>query len=158
VLCNSSMRRINASRLITCPVSSLLLATICLCLIILPAQCTRSWFSEYLVVVPQLTGLNDLLVRRATDAAALTDHVTYLTLRCCSIFVLTSLAQIYDIIARSPITLYESLKFRGICDETLRDLAKITVDFTKDDYSYLEPLLTVSPLTTCICHGAKKNP
>lgn len=104
------------------------------------------WLSECRSVLPQLTGLNDLLVKRATEAAALTDRETYLTLRCCSIFVLTSLAQLYDIIARSPIIpLHESTKFRGICDDTLKDIAKITVDFTRDDYSFLEPALSVSP-------------
>jgi hypothetical protein len=39
------------------------------------------------------------------------------------------------------------LLFRGICDDTLKDIAKITMDFTKDDYSFLEPALSVSPLT-----------
>ena len=106
------------------------------------------WLSECRSLVPQLTGLNDLLVKRAADAAALPDRETFLTLRCCSIFVLTPLAQLYDIIARSPIIPpHESTRFRGICNDTLKDIARISVDFTKDDYSFLEPALSVSPLT-----------
>ena len=78
--------------------------------------------------------------------------------RCCSIITLTSLAQLYDIIARSPITpTNESVRFRGICDDTLKDIAKITMDFSKDDYSYLEPILSVSPPTTCTCHGTEQS-
>ena len=96
-------------------------------------------------MVPQLTDLNNLLVKRATDATALPDREIYLTFRACSIFVLASLAQVYDTIARSPITPNESMRFTGIRDETLKDLARITVDFTKDDYSFLDPTLSVSP-------------
>ena len=99
-------------------------------------------------MVPQLTDLNDLLVKRATDATVLPDREIYLTFRACSIFVLASLAQVYDTIARSPITPpNESIRFTGIRDETLKDLARITVDFTKDDYSFLDPTLSVSPPT-----------
>ena len=112
-----------------------------------------AWLKECRGVVPQLTGLNDLLMKRATNAAALPDRETYLMFRCCSIIVLTSLAQLYDIIARSPITPTDgSVRFRGICDDTLKDIAKITMDFTKDDYSYLEPILSVSPLAACTHH------
>ncbi|KAF9652041.1 hypothetical protein BDM02DRAFT_3184028 [Thelephora ganbajun] len=111
----------------------------------LPSRSMYAWLSECRGVVPQLTDLNDLLVKRAAGAAALPDRETYLTFRCCSIFVLASLAQLYDIIARSPITPpNESFRFRVICDDTLKDIAKITVDFTKDDYSFLEPTLSVS--------------
>ena len=125
-------------------------------LILLPAHSMSVWLSECRRVVPQLTGLNDLLVRRATDAAALPDRETYLTLRCCSIFVLTSLAQLYDIIARSSvIPPQESARFRGICDDTLRDIGKITVDFAKDHYSFLEPALGVSS-PTWDRHGTDK--
>lgn len=119
-----------------------------MCFILLPARSMSLWLSECRSVVPRLTGLNDLLVERAAEATALPDRKTYLTLRCCSIFVLTSLAQLYDVIARSSIIPpHESTRFRGICDETLKDVAKITVDFTKDDYSFLEPALSVSPPT-----------
>jgi hypothetical protein len=108
------------------------------------------WLSECRAIVPQLTDLNDLLVKRATDAAALPGRETYLTFRCCSIFVLASLAQLYDAIARSPITpANESMRFRGICNDTLKDIAKITLEFTKDDYSFLDPGVSVSPPTTC---------
>ena len=107
--------------------------------------------------MPQLTGLNDLLMKRATDAAALPGRETFLMFRCCSIITLTSLAQLYDIIARSPITpTNESVRFRGICDDTLKDIARITMDFSKDDYSYLEPILSVSPPTTCTRHGTER--
>jgi len=127
-----------------CPVSSSPPVIPGPCLITLTARSMYAWLSECRVFVPQLTDLNDLLVKRAADAAALPDHETYLMSRCCSIFVLASLAQLYDIIARSPITPPdESVRFRGICDHTLKDIAKITVDFTKDDYSFLEPGLSV---------------
>lgn len=117
-------------------------------LILLPACSMSVWLSGCRNFVPRLTGLNDLLVERAAGAAVLPDHEMYLTLRCCSIFVLTSLAQLYDIIARSfIIPPHESTRFRSICDDTLKDIAKITVDFTKDDYSFLEPALSVSPPT-----------
>ena len=120
----------------------------CICLILLPAYSMSVWLSECRSLVPQLTGLNDLLVKRAADAAAFPDRETYLTLRCCSVFVLTSLAQLYNIIASFPIIPpHESTRFRGICDDTLKDIAKITVNFTKDDYSFLEPALSVSPPT-----------
>ena len=108
-----------------------------------------AWLTECRDVLPQLTDLNDLLVKRATEVAALGDHETYLTFRCCSIFVLASLAQLYDVIARSPATpLSISIEFRGRCDDTLKDIARITVDFTKEDYSFLEPGLSVSPRTS----------
>lgn len=126
--------------------SSLSSGTINTCFILLPARSMSVWLSECRNVVPQLTGLNDLLVERAADAATIPDRETYLTLRCSSIFVLSSLAQLYDIIARSSIIPpHESTRFRGICDDALRDIARITVDFTKDDYSFLEPALSVSP-------------
>jgi len=106
--------------------------------------------------VPQLICLNDLLMMRAAEAAALPDREAYVMFRCCSIFVLAPLAQLYDVIARSPvIPTNESVRFRGICDETLKDIAKITVNFTKDDYSYLEPILGVSPTTILTRRGAK---
>lgn len=99
--------------------------------------------------MPRLASLNDLLVKRAADSAALPDRETYLMLRCCSIFVLASLAQLYDRVARSSfLPSHQSLKFRGMCDDALKDIAKITVDFTKDDYSFLEPALSVSTPTT----------
>ena len=113
------------------------------------------WLSECRGVVLQHTGLNDLLVKRAADVAAPPDHETYLAFRCCSIVVLTSLAKLYDMIARSPITPSDSVVFRGIRDDTLKDIAKITVDFTKEDYSYLEPTLSVSAPPTCICYGTQ---
>ena len=122
-----------------------------------PAHSVVGWLKDCRGVVPQLTGLNDLLMKRATDADPLPDRETYLMFRCCSIIVLTSLAQLYDIIARSPITpTNESVRFRGICDDTLKDIAKITMDFSKDDYSYLEPILSVSPPTTCTPHDAEQ--
>ena len=106
---------------------------------------TIEWLKGCADPLPQLTGLNDLLVKKAADAATLPSHETYLTLRCCSIFVLTSLAQLYDIIMRTPVTPdHEYVKFRGMCDDTLKDIGRITVDFTKEDYSYLEPALSVS--------------
>lgn len=158
-LCYSSMRRINSSRPTACPVSSLPPTTIGSRLIIPPAQSMRGWLSDCRGIVPQLTNLNDLIVKRATDAAALPDHETYLTFRCCSIVTLTSLAQLYDIIARSPITpTNESIRFRAICDDTLKDIGKITVGFTKDDYSYLEPILTVSPPAPYPPHGTERPP
>ena len=108
-----------------------------------------AWLTECRDVLPQLTDLNDLLVKRATEVAALGDRETYLTFRCCSIFVLASLAQLYDVIARSPATpLSISIEFRSRCDDTLKDIARITVDFTKEDYSFLEPGLSVSPRTS----------
>ena len=125
----------------------------------LPARSTHAWLSECRGIVPQLTGLNDLLMKRAADAAALPDYETYLMFRCCSIVILASLAQLYDIIARSPITpTNESIRFRGICNDTLKDIARITVDFTKDDYSYLEPILSVSPPATCTRLGTERSP
>jgi len=159
VLCCSSMTRISSSKLMTCPVSSSPPAITGLCLILLTGCSMYAWLSECRAFVPQLTGLNDLLVKRAADAAAIPDRETYLMFRCCSIFVLASLAQLYDMIARSPITPpNESVRFRGICDYTSKDIAKITVDFTKDDYSFLEPALSVSPPTTCNHHGTKRPP
>jgi hypothetical protein len=121
-----------------------------ICLILSPARDIMvSWLFQCRGFLPQLTGLNDLLVKKAADAAILPYREAYLTLRCCSIFVLTSLAQLYDIIARNSITPpHESAKFRGICDDTLKDIAKITVDFTRDDYPFLEPALSVSLQTT----------
>lgn len=114
----------------------------------LPARSMYGWLSECRVVVPRLTDMNDLLVKRATDSTVLPDREIYLTLRSCSIFVLASLAQVYDTIARSPITPpSEAIRFRGIRDETLKDIARITMDFTKDDYSFLDPALSVSPPT-----------
>ena len=107
------------------------------------------WLCKCRGVLPQLTDLNDLLMKRAANAAALPDHETYLMFRCCSIFVLTSLAQLNDVIARSSLTpSREAIRFRGICDDTLRDIARITVGFTRDDYSFLEPALSVGPSTT----------
>lgn len=148
-LCYSSTTQISSSKLIVCPVSSWSLATIGPCLTILPARSMYAWLSECRVVVPRLTGLNDLLVKKATDTAALPSRETYLTFRCCSIFVLTSLAQLYDAIVRSPTTpSSESIRFRGICDDTLKDIARITLEFTKDDYSFLDPALSVSPPMT----------
>lgn len=148
VLCYSSTTQINSSKLATCPVSLSSSGIASAYFISFPARSMSVWLSECRNLVPQLTGLNDLLVKRAAEAAALTDRETYLTLRCCSIFALTSLAQLYDIISRSSIIPpHESIRFRGICDDTLKDIAKITVDFTKDDYSFLEPFLSVSPPT-----------
>ena len=148
-LCCSSMTQTSLSKLTIRPVSPQPPATTGPRLTILPARSMYAWLSECRVVVPQLTDLNDLLVKRATDAAALPGREAYLTFRCCSIFVLASLAQLYDTIARSPITpSNESTRFRGICDDTLKDVAKITLEFTKDDYSFLDPALSVSPPTT----------
>ena len=128
-------------------------------LITLLVRDTKAWLGECRGVVLQLTGLNDLLVRRAADTAILPDRETYLMFRCCSIIVLASLAQLYDMIARTPVTrTSESVMFRGIRDDTLKDIAKITIDFTKDDYSCLEPILSVSRPTTYIRHGTKKTP
>jgi len=127
------------------------------CLITSPARSVAAWLRECRGVMPQLTGLNDLLMKRATGAAAIPDRETYLMFRCCSIIILTPLAQLDDIIARSPITpTNKSDGFRGICDDTLKDIAKITVDFMKDDYSYLEATLSVSSPTTCNRHGTEK--
>jgi len=155
-LCYSLMTRINSLKLITYPVSSPSPATIGSGLTVFPARSVVAWLKECRGIVPQLTGLNDLLVKRATDAVALPDCETYLMFRCCSIVILTSLAQLYDIIARSPITpTNESVRFRGICDDTLKDIAKITMDFSKDDYSCLEPILSVSLPTTCTRHGTE---
>ena len=145
-----SMTQTSSSKLMICPVSSWSPATVGPCLTIIPARSMYTWLSECRVVVPQLTDLNDLLVKRATDTAALPGRETYLAFRCCSIFVLASLAQLYDTIARSPITPpNESIRFRCICDDTLKDIAKITLEFTKDDYSFLDPAISVSPPTTC---------
>lgn len=117
------------------------------------------WLCKCRGVLPQLTDLNDLLMKRAADAAALPDHETYLMFRCCSIFVLTSLAQLNDAIARSSLTpSREAIKFRGICDDTLKDIARITVDFTRDDYSFLEPALSVGPPTTRGRYRTEKIP
>ena len=124
----------------------------------LPARNTRTWLKECRDFLSQLTDLNDLLVKRAAESAALPDHEAYLMFRCCSVEVLTSLAQLYDMIARSPITpTNEFVKFRGFCDDALKDIAKITVDFMKDDYPYLEPVLIVSPLVTHTWHGTEKT-
>ena len=156
-LCYLSMTRINSSKLIACPVSSPSPATISSCLTVSPARSVVAWLKECRGVVPQLTGLNDLLMKRAADAAALPGRETYLMFRCCSIITLTSLAQLYDIIARSPITpTNESVRFRGMCDDTLKDIAKITMGFSKDDYSYLEPILSVSPPTPCTRYGTEQ--
>lgn len=147
----------DSSKLTTCPVRSFPAGKHNTCLILLLARSTSAWLSECRNFVPQLAGLNDHIVKRATDAAELPDRETYLTLRCCSIFVLTSLAQLYDIISRSLITpSHESIRFRSLCDDTLKDIAKITVEFTKDDYSFLEPVLSVSPLTNRDFHGTKQ--
>lgn len=145
----SSMIRISSSKLIICLVSASSPTTIGPCLMILPARSMYTWLSECRHIVPQLTGLNDLLVKRAADAFALPNRETYLMFRCCSIIVLAPLAQLYDIIARSYIAPpEESAKFRGICNDTLKDIARITADFTKGDYSFLEPTLSVSPSIT----------
>lgn len=156
--CCLSLIRISSSKLTIRPVSSWSPATVGPCLTILPADSMYAWLSGCRVIVPQLTDLNDLLVKRAAGAATLPDRETYLTFRCCSIFVLASLGQLYDTIARSPITPpNESIRFRGICDDTLKDIARITVDFTKDDYSFLDPALSVSPPTTYNRNSAERS-
>ena len=148
-LCYSSTTRIISSKLITCLVSSSSPATVGIRLIPIPARPVRYWLEDCRNIVPKLTDLNDLLVKRAAGAAAIPDRETYLMFRCCSIIVLTSLAQLYDRVARSSfLPAYQSIKFRSMCDDTLKDVARITVDFTKDDYSFLEPALSVSPSTT----------
>ncbi|KAF9785874.1 hypothetical protein BJ322DRAFT_1056718 [Thelephora terrestris] len=111
----------------------------------LPSRPVRYWLEDCRNIVPKLTDLNDLLVKRAAGAATIPDRETYLMFRCCSIIVLTSLAQLYDRVARSSfLPSYQSIKFRSMCDDTLKDVARITVDFTKDDYSFLEPALSMS--------------
>ena len=149
VLYYSSMTRMRSSKSMRRPVSSSSLATIDPCLTTFLACPVRTWLKECRGILPRLTDFNDLLVERARGAAELADRGAYLVFRCCSIFVLTSLAQMYDIIARCSISPQGGHnEFRKLCDKTLKDIATITVDFTKDDYSFLEPALTVSPPTT----------
>jgi len=155
----SLMKRTSPSERITCPVSSSLPVTIGPCLTLFPACPVGDWLKGFREVLPQLTDLNDLLVKRSEEVAALPDRAAYLIFRCCSIFVLASLAQLYDIFAQCPNTPPDGfIQFRGLCNGTLKDIATITVDFTEDDYSFLEPALTVSPPETCNHRNTETSP
>lgn len=83
------------------------------------------------------------LGNRITYYEAEGDHDRCVSFRYSSIICLTTLAELYDTLARYHVSL--TTQYRTKCSESLRRVVEQTRDQREDDFSFLDPLLGVSP-------------
>lgn len=91
-----------------------------------------------------------------TDFNALGDTESCLTLRCSIIISLTTLAELYHVLARNPMSTDSSAaEFGEKCMDALGDMMSVAEGLGSDDFRLLDPFLGVSSVLSC--HRIKIN-
>lgn len=85
-----------------------------------------------------------------TDFNALGDTESCLTLRCSIIISLTTLAELYHVLARNPMSTDSSAaEFGEKCMDALGDMMSVAEGLGSDDFRFLDPFLGVSSVLSC---------
>jgi hypothetical protein len=74
------------------------------------------------------------------------DHDSCVSLRYSSIICLTTLAEMYNLLAKHPLATTSSSEFSEKCKNALRGVVSMTEGLEPDDFNHLDPFLGVRPI------------
>lgn len=112
---------------------------------------TASWLSDCRAFISSITTHSRDITTQLTEFSALGDHDSCVSLRYSSIITLTTLAEIYNLLAKHPLAAKgRESEFRVKCEDVLRGVVNMTEGLGGDDFNFLDPFLGVSASITYI--------